>query len=469
MCGITGIMDLNGNQVDPAHLWPMVDVIAHRGPDGKHVYVDENLGFGHTRLAITDLSDFARQPMLTADLRYSLIYNGEIYNHLELRQELEGLGYEFQSKSDTETLLYALVQWGNSVIPRLNGMFAFALWDTKRKELLLARDRYGIKPLYWSQKKNCFAFGSEIKSIIAHPKFSTELDKEGLLEYFTFQNFFSEHTLFKKINTFPAGFFMKLSNYCPEPVWSRYWDFKFNETNHVISPGEYEEELDRLFQNAVSRQMMGEVEIGAYLSGGIDSCAISSVASRIKKNLKTFTCGFDLGSASGDELNYDEREKARELSGLMFSKNYQIELKSGDMEACLPSLIYHMDEPRVGQSYPNFYASKLASDHVKVVLSGTGGDELFAGYPWRYFRAAGNHSFEDYIDNYYLFWQRLIPNQLIKKVFAPIWKDVNHVWTRDIFRDVFNEHSIELKRPEDYINHSLYFESKTFLHGLLIV
>ena len=144
-------------------------------------------------------------------------------------------------------------------------------------------------------------------------------------------------------------------------------------------------------------------------------------------------------------------------------------LKSGDMERCLGILAYHLEEPRVGQSYPNYYAAQLASKFVKVVLSGTGSDELFGGYPWRYYRAAVNNSFDEYINKYYLFWQRLIPNKEIKNVFKPIWKDVCNVWTKDIFRDVFSNHENHLENPEDYINHSLYFEAKTFLHGLLIV
>jgi asparagine synthase (glutamine-hydrolysing) len=157
------------------------------------------------------------------------------------------------------------------------------------------------------------------------------------------------------------------------------------------------------------------------------------------------------------------------MSYLFKTEPYEMVLKAGDMERVLPKLTWHLEEPRVGQSYPNFYAAQLASKFVKVVLSGGGGDELFGGYPWRYYRAVVNDSFEDYIDKYYLYWQRLIPNKVIRQVFEPIWPEVSHVWTRDIFRDVFTEHASELTRPEDYINHSLYFEAKTFLHGLLVV
>jgi len=168
-------------------------------------------------------------------------------------------------------------------------------------------------------------------------------------------------------------------------------------------------------------------------------------------------------------MGFDERETAELMSYLFKTEHYEMVLKAGDMERVLPKLTWHLEDPRVGQSYPNFYVAQLASKFVKVVLSGGGGDELFGGYPWRYYRAVVNDSFEDYIDKYYLYWQRLIPNSLIKEVFKPIWSKVSHVYTREVFRDVFHKHAPSLTRPEDYINHSLYFEAKTFLHGLLIV
>ncbi|CAM8635704.1 AsnB Asparagine synthase (glutamine-hydrolyzing) [Comamonadaceae bacterium] len=475
MCGIAGLMNLNGDPVSPALLKRMTDAIAHRGPDGEGQWVEGNVGLGHRRLAIIDLTPGGDQPMIGVDHRYVLSYNGEIYNYRELRSELEAAGYWFRSKSDTEVVLHALAHWGKDALLRFNGMFALALWDRKERTLLLARDRYGIKPLYYSQRDGVFAFGSEQKAILAQPEFRRLLNKRALVEYFTFQNLFTDQTLLQDVNLLPAGHYLLLplghggsaQHQDARPV--SYWDYRFRSPDKPVDRREYQEELDRLFRQAVNRQLVTDVELGAYLSGGMDSGSITAIAAKSFPYLKTFTCGFDLSSASGIELAFDERQKAEAMSARFKTEHYEMVLKAGDMERCLPSLAWHLEEPRVGQSYPNFYAAKLASKFVKVVLSGSGGDELFGGYPWRYYRAVANQDFEHYIDQYYGFWQRLVPNNVLQRMFSPIAGDVKNVWTRDIFRDVFLNHDNQIDRPEDYINHSLYFEAKTFLHGLFVV
>lgn len=471
MCGIAGLLNLSGEAVSPVILKRMTDAIAHRGPDGEGQWIEGPVGLGHRRLAIIDLTPSGHQPMISADHRYVISYNGEIYNYRELRAELEAAGYWFRSQTDTEVVLHALAHWGPDALLRFNGMFALALWDRKARTLLLARDRYGIKPLYISQQGHTFSFGSEQKAILAQPGFRRELDKPALLEYFTFQNIFTDRTLLQGIQLLPAGHYatLDLNESSPTLRRTRYWDYRFREPEQPASKEEYVEELDRLFRQAVNRQLVSDVELGAFLSGGMDSGSITAIAAKSFPYLKTFTCGFDLSSASGIELAYDERIKAEAMSARFKTEHYEMVLKAGDMERCLPKLAWHLEEPRVGQSYPNYYASQLASKFVKVVMSGAGGDELFGGYPWRYYRAVVNQDFEHYIDQYYGFWQRLIPNTTIAKVFAPVWGDVKDVWTRDIFRDVFLTHDNELDRPEDYINHSLYFEAKTFLHGLFVV
>ncbi|WP_422365628.1 asparagine synthase (glutamine-hydrolyzing) [Pelagibius sp.] len=471
MCGLAGYINVGGAPVKQGVLQAMASAIAHRGPDGEGIWREGNVGLTHRRLAVIDLSDAASQPMHSADDRYVLVFNGMIYNFRELRGELQALGYVFHSRTDSEVLLNSVIHWGPHALSRFNGMFAFALWDRQTRQLLLARDRYGIKPLYYCRQGRLLAFASEQKAMLAIPNLARRLDKKALLEYFTFQNLFTDSTFLEGVSVLPPGHYasVDVSSSDPELELVRYWDFHFREPVREASRAEYREELDRLFRQAVNRQLVSDVALGSYLSGGIDSSSITAVAAHNRPNIDTFTCGFDLASASGMEIAFDEREAARCIADFLHTTHHETVLNSGDMERALPTLAHHLEEPRVGQSYPNFYAAQLASRHVKVVLSGAGGDEMFGGYPWRYYRAAVSDDFEHYIDQYYGFWHRLIPNVEVAKLFAPIWPDVNDVWTRDIFRDVFDFHENKLETAEDYINHSLYFEAKTFLHGLLVV
>jgi asparagine synthase (glutamine-hydrolysing) len=518
MCGICGVFGLNNNPVNTRYIKSMCDVIAHRGPDDagylvaqtrpqsftaapsflnftdrhfSHQFshlpvIDTDPGqqqlrsqnwdvfLGFRRLSIIDTSPAGHQPMSDDSKKIWIVFNGEIYNFKELKQELINLGYPFVSTSDTEVIIYAYKEWGIDSVKKFNGMFAFALLDQLNNTFYLARDRYGIKPLYYTELDNrTLIFGSEIKSILSYKDYQMAVDYEALLEYFTFQNIFTDKTLYKNIKLLPAGFYIEIDFGREQmsllPTIHQYWDFKFAEPENPKREEEYLEELDRLFVQAVKRQLVSDVEVGSYLSGGMDSGSITSIAAQHFPFLKTFTVGFDLHSVSGMELAFDEREKSEYMSYLFKTEHYEMVLKSGDMERVLPLFTWHLEDPRVGQSYPNFYAAKLAGRFVKVVLAGTGGDETFAGYPWRYYKIASNKDFEDYIDKYYVYWQRLIPNREIAKVFAPIWNKVRHVWTRDIFRDVFKSHEKKPTSPEEYINYSLYFEAKTFMHGLLVV
>lgn len=469
MCGICGVINFRGEEVSPVLLRKMTDAIAHRGPDGEGWYRDKNVGLGHRRLAILDLSPAGHQPMITQDRRYSLSYNGEIYNHSEIRAELEALGHQFRSKTDSEVVLLAWAQWGKECVGRFNGMFAFAIWDSQRNELNLVRDRYGIKPVYYSNAGSHFVFGSEQRAILEHPAVGRQVDKRALYEYFTFQNIFTDRTFNEDIKILPAGFILTVDGRTGHTTTERYWDFHFREPEGRVDEREYAEELDRLLRQAVSRQLLSDVEIGSYLSGGMDSGTLTALASQELPYIKTFTCGFDLSSASGIELGFDERERAEAMSALFKTEHYEMVLKSGDMERCLKTVAQQIEEPRVGQSYPNFYVARLASKFVKVVLSGAGGDELFGGYPWRYFPGNQATNFAEYVDQYYQYWHRLVSNSQLKKLFSPIIDDVSDVWTRDIFSSVFANHANELRTPTDFLNHSLYFEAKTFLHGLLVV
>jgi asparagine synthase (glutamine-hydrolysing) len=517
MCGIVGVLSLNKPSVDIHTIKPMADVVSHRGPDDagylcfhsgtKHASSvsfyqnvtdntfknvekslpvfeseqvqhelrnhDYDLFMGHRRLSILDTSSAGHQPMSDLSKNIWIVYNGEVYNFKELREELEQLGHKFLSNTDTEVIIYSYVEWGIECVKRFNGMFAFTLYDNFKKKVFIARDRYGIKPLYHhTTKDDTIVFASEIKSILEYKEYNPEIDKEALVEYFTFQNIFTNKTLHKGIQLLEAGHYFEIDLQSKEISKTKYWDFDFSEPLKVKDEREYIEELDRLFKQAVIRQLVSDVPVGSYLSGGMDSGSITAIASNHFQEhgnyLKTFTIGFDLSSASGMELTFDERARAEYMSYKFKTEHYEMVLKSGDMERCMQEFAFHLEEPRVGQSYPNFYAAKLASKFVKVVLSGAGGDELFAGYPWRYYKATNNKNFDDYIDKYYGFWQRLIPNKIIQEVFAPISSETKGVCTRDIFASVFKLPALS-QSPEEYINHSLYFEAKTFLHGLLVV
>jgi len=469
MCGIVGYLNFNSAPAEAPVAQRMARTVAHRGPDGEGVWAEGPVAFGHRRLAIIDLSEAAAQPMFSADGNLVLIFNGEIYNYRELRRDLEARGRCFRTSSDTEVLLAACAEWGTAALDRLNGMFAFALWNRRERRLLLARDRYGIKPLYYVRTNRAIVFASEAKAILAHGDVRPQLDREALLEYMTFQNFFTDRTIFNNIKTLPAGTCIEVNRDGGDFRFSRYWDFNFSEAESALSREECTEELDRLFRQAVSRQLVSDVPVATYLSGGIDSGSITAVAAKQVPDMHSFTVGFDVRSASGLELQFDEREAAEHMSYICGTEHYEMVLKAGDMVRCLPHMCWHIEEPRVGQSYPNYYASKLVSRFNKVVLAGVGGDELFAGYPWRYYRSDESSDFDHYVDSYYGYWHRLLSNNDLRRVFAPIWKDVSHVWTRDIFRGVFADHNQKPSTPADYINNSLYFEAKTFMHGLLLV
>ncbi|OVE82225.1 asparagine synthase (glutamine-hydrolyzing) [bacterium K02(2017)] len=470
MCGITGILDLKQGIISTSILKQMTLELRHRGPDDTDIYVGKGVGLGHTRLSIIDLSNKAKQPMQSQDERYVLVYNGEIYNFKEIKKELLEKGHRFVSDSDTEVLLNAWIEWNENCLLRLNGMFAFAIWDNKLKKLVLARDRYGIKPLYYTQINNIVLFGSEIKAILKHPRYHKDIDQETLIEYFTFQNIFTDKTLFKNINTLPAASFLTIDLNSQTILPSKkYWDYFFKVDSAMGSELECAEELDRLFNQSLQRQLVADVPVGSYLSGGMDSGSIVAVASKYNTNLKTFTCGFDTSAATEMELEFDERHNANSMSRIFNTKHYEVVLDANDIENIMPDLTWHLEDLRVGQSYPNFYVASLAQKHVKVVLSGSGGDEVFGGYPWRYYKTVGRHEFKSFIDDYYLFWQRLIPSDLRSKIFTPIQSTFNNISTKDILKNVFNERHSGFNEPEDYIDHSFYFEFKTFLHGLLLV
>ncbi len=484
MCGIAGIYNLNGGPVPTSLLKAMTDVIAHRGPDGDGFYTDGPVGLGHRRLAIIDLSPAGRQPMANETADLIITYNGEVYNFQELQVELQALGHRFQSKTDSEVVVHAYEEWGEKCIERFNGMFAFAIYDRRSHtstveggqqhaggRLFIARDRYGVKPLYYYHDDGVFIFASEIKALLKHPALSAQVSLPALSEYFTFQNVFSDLTLFEGVRLLPPGCTLMIDAAASQPVsQNRYWDYRFSLNGSIGSQEECTEELYRLFERGVTRQLIADVPVGSYLSGGMDSGSITAVAARHIPRLHTFSGGFDLSSASGLELSFDERPAAEFMANMFKTEHYEMVMHAGDMEHVLPELIWHLEDLRVGQCYPNYYTARLASKFVKVVLSGGGGDELFAGYPWRYYRGMRTNGSGDYYHAYYDYWQRLIPDEDRGKFFTPAtYSQIKDIHSFDTFKQVFERGRQSYDTVEDRINASLYFELKTFLHGLFVV
>lgn len=469
MCGIAGYLELDGAPAATAVVRRMTDAVAHRGPDGEGLWIGGPVGLGHRRLSIIDLSDRGRQPMQTEDGRWTITYNGELYNYAELKTELSALGHSFRSTSDTEVLLKAVAHWGLDALPKFNGMFAFALWDAKQRELHLARDRFGVKPLYWARVGNTLLFGSEIKALLAHPRMEAALDLSALREYLTFQNLLSQRTLFKGVSLVPAGSVLTCKvegSRVGEP--QHYYRMSFAEPQVARPTEALASELDYLFRQAVSRQLVADVELGSYLSGGIDSGAITAVAAGELNHMRTFTCGFDLSSASGMELFFDERRDAEMIAARCHTEHYEMVLKAGDMERVIPKLVWHLEEPRVGQCYPNFYISGLASKFNKVVLAGTGGDEIFGGYVWRYLSAYGETP-EALEENTFRTWQRLIPPDLVPQALSPL------AAAGDLGPEPFEVFRSIMPRVDaaataaDRLNAIMTFEANSFLKGLLIM
>lgn len=471
MCGIAGIYRPGQRSIEQGLIKKMTDAIAHRGPDGEGHFIDGDIALGHRRLAVLDLTPAGNQPMLTADRRLAVSYNGEIYNFRELRRELEGLGYLFSSRTDTEVLLHGYRAWGTDLIPRLNGMFAFALWDAAERELILVRDRYGIKPLYLWKSGNEYVFASEIKAILQHPDYKLEINYDALNEYFTFQNVFRFHTFFKGIEMIPPARVMRIKRTGGAEI-STYWDYNFTDRDDGMTEEEAHEETLRLFRQAVERQLLADVRVGGYLSGGMDSGSVTAIASSKVKNFATFTCGFDMSKVSGREANFDERRDAELMSSYFRTEHYEQVINAGDLANSMPQVIWHLEDLRLGMSYPNYYIARLASKFTKVCLTGTGGDELYGGYPWRYYRIMHSVGKEEFFREYYGFWQRLVNDDDKKGIFTGgvlgSLADIRDSY--DVFRRVFTfNDGLKYDTPEDHIANCLYFEAKTFLLGLFVV
>jgi len=372
MCGFIGLINKNGSQADKILLEKMASIINYRGPDEEGIFIDGPLGFYHKRLSIIDLSS-GRQPMTYMDC--TIVYNGEIYNYIELKEELKNRGHRFKTTSDTEVILHMYNEYGDGFINDLNGMFAFVIYDRQNKRLLIAKDHFGIKPLYWYEDKKQFVFGSEIKAILNHTDIKAIPDKINLYEYLTFQFILGEGTMFKNVHKVLPGHYMTYDLDTGRLKRIKYWepDFKIDrfhtEEYYIVRLGE-------ILDQTISQQLRSDVPVGSYLSGGLDSSFVTILsASKYGSQFKSFTGAFD----EGPEFN--ELEYAREAARVANSLLYEIVPTEKQFIDLLPKLIWHLDEPVAGPGvFPQYIVSKLASEHVKVVLGGQGGDEIFGGY-----------------------------------------------------------------------------------------
>jgi asparagine synthase (glutamine-hydrolysing) len=371
VCGICGLVGFSDQR---ATLERMLPFIKHRGPDNTGLWTGEGVGLGHTRLSIVDLSPAAKQPMPNEQNTVFLVANGEIYNSNELRPILRKQGHRFRSQSDNEVLLHLYEEEGEEFLPRINGMFAMAIWDVYRKRLILARDRLGIKPLYYCFRPEGLVFASEIKALLVCPKITSSIDPIGLMEYLTYENTFGSTTLHKNVQMVEPGQFIVYEAGSIRKGF--FWRPDFDER---LGPG-FEDACHSYLgvaERSVRRHLMSDVEVASYLSSGFDSTTVSTLASQhVTGSLATYTGAFHQSGW------YDETIGASSVAERIKSRHTTVEINAGDLEEVMDDLIFALDEPRMGMgSFSQYMVAKAAAKRVKVILTGHGGDELFAGYP----------------------------------------------------------------------------------------
>jgi asparagine synthase (glutamine-hydrolysing) len=371
VCGIVGIVNKSHNPPELRILKEMADKISHRGPDDEGYFIDNQVGFYHKRLSIIDIKN-GRQPMTSGS--NTIIFNGEIYNYIELRDSLIVRGYRFETNSDTEVILKMYEEYGEKCVDLLNGMFAFVIYDKVKSNIFIARDHFGIKPLYFSDKKEQFIFASEIKAILPHPSVKAEPVYDSMNEYLTFQFVLGDKTLFKDIRKVLPGHYITINLNTMKSNQVKYWEPDFN-LDYDHTKYFFVNELKRLLDDTIKIQLRSDVPVGTYLSGGMDSSIVTLISSNYLDNLQTFTGAFH------ESEDFDETKYARKVAKKAGAKIHTIYPTAKDFTEILPKLIYHLDEPVAGPgSFPQYMVSKLAKQNVTVALGGQGGDEIFGGY-----------------------------------------------------------------------------------------
>jgi len=419
MCGIVGVVHFDGTAPEPSVLARMAHAIAHRGPDGEGSYVCGEVGFYHKRLSIIDLVS-GDQPMTAEDV--TIVFNGEIYNYVELRAQLVKLGHTFRTTSDTEVILRMYHQYGEACVEQLNGMFAFVLHDRSKGILLAARDHFGIKPLYFYSDERKMLFASEIKAILAHGDVHARVNRTSLNDYLTFQFVIGEETLFENVGKVLPGFYHVVNLKSRDVRRVRYWEPSF-----AIDPYHTEEyflvETRRLLEDSIRIQMRSDVPVGAYLSGGLDSSIVTGFAARAYEGgrFKTFTGAFDEGP------QFDERPYARAVAESVNAEMFTIIPSANDFADVLEKLVYFMDEPVAGPGlFPQYMVSRCAAQHVKVVLGGQGGDEIFGGYA-RYLVAYFETTEEQ---EHIVSLKSIVPNLPVLRAYQPM---LSQFWRSGVF------------------------------------
>lgn len=365
MCGFVGFTKNLVNQKKV--LTQMMDTIIHRGPDSGGQYISDDVALGFRRLSIIDLEG-GHQPIYNEDKTIAIVFNGEIYNFGEIREELMAKGHVFTTHADTEVIVHAYEEYGTDFINRLRGMFAFVLWDSVKKQIVGARDYFGIKPFYYANMNGTFMFGSEIKSFIPHPDFVKKVNKKALKPYLTFQYSAMQETFFEGVYKLPPAHFFIYKDGVFQT--EKYWQFDFTQTDETFEV--YRDRIDEIVNNSVEAHKISDVKIGAFLSGGVDSSYVTACMMPDK----TFSVGFNYEK-------FNEAGMAKELSDILKIENYQKMITADECFDAFSDIQYHMDEPQSNpSSVPLYFLTKLAKEHVTVVLSGEGADEIFGGYEW---------------------------------------------------------------------------------------
>lgn len=427
MCGFVGLINKDGTPAQETLLEQMAAVIQHRGPDEEDYFVDGPVGFHHKRLSIIDLAT-GKQPMSFG--KCTIVYNGEIYNYIELREALKSKGHRFETTSDTEVILHLYAEYGSDFIRSLRGMFAFIIYDRARNKMLIAKDHFGIKPLYWYNDGQKIIFASEIKAILSYPGIKAEADRENLCEYMTYQFILGEGTMFRNIYKVLPGHFMTLDLHSFSLERTKYWEpnFKidrFHTEEYFISA------LGEILDQTITQHMRSDVPLGSYLSGGIDSSFVTIMsAAKYCSQFKSFTGAFI------DSPEFNELEYAREVANVAHSDLYEVVPTEEEFIDLLPKLIWYLDEPVAGPGvFPQYIVSKLAAEHVKVVLGGQGGDEIFGGYA-RYLvayleQALKGAIFENNEEREHIVsLHSILPNLPVLRSYTPM---IKNFWETEVF------------------------------------